>query len=233
MALVRWEPVRELTSLQNEMNRLFTTFFDTPTGGNGEPPRAVGSRRWTWSRPTITSSCKADLPGLAEGDVTPRGRGQRPDRLGRAQGRARGQARGLRARRARLRRVPPLADPARGHRSRGGHRQLRQGRSRGPHPEARGAQAAPRCHPGGRSPGGDRGQRVRVGAHRRPAPSLRARARRGPAVVLTRPGLGFGLRLRSRPRPAPRPGGGAGAARTTARRPPGRRRRRPRARRDG
>ena len=36
MALVRWEPVRELTSLQNEMNRLFTTFFDTPTGGNGE-----------------------------------------------------------------------------------------------------------------------------------------------------------------------------------------------------
>ena len=57
MALVRWEPVRELTSLQNEMNRLFTTFFDTPTGGNGETRRrAAGSRPWTSSRPTTTSS---------------------------------------------------------------------------------------------------------------------------------------------------------------------------------
>ena len=36
MALVRWEPVRELNSLQCEMNRLFNTFFDTPTtAGNG------------------------------------------------------------------------------------------------------------------------------------------------------------------------------------------------------
>ena len=42
MALVRWAPVRELSSLQNEMNRLFTTFFDTPTSGNGETP----TRRW-------------------------------------------------------------------------------------------------------------------------------------------------------------------------------------------
>ena len=35
MALVRWEPVRELTSLQTEMNRLFNTFFDTPSSGGG------------------------------------------------------------------------------------------------------------------------------------------------------------------------------------------------------
>ena len=31
MALVRWEPVRELSSLQHDMNRLFNTFFDTPS----------------------------------------------------------------------------------------------------------------------------------------------------------------------------------------------------------
>jgi HSP20 family protein len=43
MALIRWEPVRELNTIQNEMNRLFNTFFDAPaTPGNGP---AV-SRRW-------------------------------------------------------------------------------------------------------------------------------------------------------------------------------------------
>jgi HSP20 family protein len=72
MALVRWEPVRELTSLQNEMNRLFNTFFDTPTGasngGNG------GSlRRWIPAMDLVETDdhfvLKADLPGLDESDV--------------------------------------------------------------------------------------------------------------------------------------------------------------------
>jgi HSP20 family protein len=69
MALVRWEPVRELTSLQNEMNRLFTTFFDTPTGGNGEG----ATRRWIPAMDLVETDehfvLKADLPGLGEGDV--------------------------------------------------------------------------------------------------------------------------------------------------------------------
>jgi HSP20 family protein len=69
MALVRWEPVRELTSLQNEMNRLFTTFFDTPTGGNGEG----ATRRWIPAMDLAETDdhfvLKADLPGLGEGDV--------------------------------------------------------------------------------------------------------------------------------------------------------------------
>ena len=69
MALVRWEPVRELTSLQNEMNRLFTTFFDTPTSGNGET-----ARRWIPAMDLVETEdhfvLKADLPGLAEGDVS-------------------------------------------------------------------------------------------------------------------------------------------------------------------
>jgi HSP20 family protein len=68
MALVRWEPVRELTSLQNEMNRLFTTFFDTPTSGNGE-----SARRWIPAMDLVETEdhfvLKADLPGLTEGDV--------------------------------------------------------------------------------------------------------------------------------------------------------------------
>jgi HSP20 family protein len=70
MALVRWEPVRELTSLQNEMNRLFTTFFDTPTGGNGES----AGRRWIPAMDLVETDdhfvLKADLPGLSEGDVS-------------------------------------------------------------------------------------------------------------------------------------------------------------------
>jgi HSP20 family protein len=70
MALVRWEPVRELTSLQNEMNRLFTTFFDTPTGGNGES----AGRRWIPAMDLVETDdhfvIKADLPGLSEGDVS-------------------------------------------------------------------------------------------------------------------------------------------------------------------
>jgi len=66
MALVRWEPVRELSSLQNDMNRLFNTFFDTPTG-NG------GARRWVPAMDLVETDdhfvLKADLPGLSDEDV--------------------------------------------------------------------------------------------------------------------------------------------------------------------
>ena len=43
MAVIRWEPVGELNTIQNEMNRLFNTFFDQPaaTGRSG-----ANSRRW-------------------------------------------------------------------------------------------------------------------------------------------------------------------------------------------
>lgn len=72
MALVRWEPVRELTSLQNEMNRLFNTFFDTPTAGQGASNG--GARRWIPAMDLIETDdhfvLKADLPGLDERDVS-------------------------------------------------------------------------------------------------------------------------------------------------------------------
>ncbi|HEY7618697.1 MAG TPA: Hsp20/alpha crystallin family protein [Solirubrobacteraceae bacterium] len=68
MALVRWEPVREISSIQNEMNRLFNTFFDAPTTGNG--PTA---RRWVPAMDLVETDehfvLKADLPGLKEEDV--------------------------------------------------------------------------------------------------------------------------------------------------------------------
>ena len=69
MALVRWEPVRELSSLQNEMNRVFNTFFDAPaTPGNGG-----GARRWVPSMDLVETEdhfvLRADLPGMSEDDI--------------------------------------------------------------------------------------------------------------------------------------------------------------------
>jgi HSP20 family protein len=69
MALVRWDPTRELDSLQGEMNRLFSTFFDTPKGGNGNG----GARRWIPPMDLVETQdhfvLKADLPGMSEQDV--------------------------------------------------------------------------------------------------------------------------------------------------------------------
>jgi len=69
MALIRWEPARELQSIQQEMNRLFGTLFDSPTtSGNG------GSyRRWIPAMDLVEEGdhyvLRADLPGLSEKDV--------------------------------------------------------------------------------------------------------------------------------------------------------------------
>jgi HSP20 family protein len=70
MALIRWEPVRELQTVQNEMDRLFNTFFDSPTpGGNG----GTTLRRWIPAMDVVetddTYVLRADLPGLSKGDV--------------------------------------------------------------------------------------------------------------------------------------------------------------------
>ena len=70
MAIVRWEPLRELASIQNEVNRLFGTVFDAPaTGGNGGT-----LRRWMPAMDLVETDdrfiLRADLPGLSENDVT-------------------------------------------------------------------------------------------------------------------------------------------------------------------
>lgn len=68
MAIIRWEPARELQSVQSEMNRLFNTLFESPA------PAANGaSRRWIPAMDLVESEndfvLRADLPGLTEGDV--------------------------------------------------------------------------------------------------------------------------------------------------------------------
>ncbi len=70
MALIRWEPVAELNTIQNEINRLFNTFFDqpgTPTGRNGH------GRRWLPAMDLVETAdhyvLRADLPGLSDEDV--------------------------------------------------------------------------------------------------------------------------------------------------------------------
>jgi HSP20 family protein len=69
MALIRWEPVRELNTIQNEMNRLFNTFFEGPTSGNG----VADARRWLPAMDLVETPddfvLRADLPGLSENDV--------------------------------------------------------------------------------------------------------------------------------------------------------------------
>ena len=92
MAIVRWEPLRELTTLQNEMNRLFGTVFDAPAPGNGgtlrrwmpamdlvetdEPLRPQGRSARVWGEQDVNIELENSVPH---------------DRR-RAQGRARGAA---------------------------------------------------------------------------------------------------------------------------------------------
>jgi HSP20 family protein len=69
MTIVRWEPLREFSTLQNEMNRLFNTVFDAPSPGNG----GTTMRRWMPAMDLVESAdhfvLRADLPGLSEDDV--------------------------------------------------------------------------------------------------------------------------------------------------------------------
>jgi HSP20 family protein len=68
MTIVRWEPLRELGTLQNEMNRLFNTVFDAPS-----PSTAGALRRWMPPMDLVETDdhfvLRADLPGMSEDDV--------------------------------------------------------------------------------------------------------------------------------------------------------------------
>jgi HSP20 family protein len=70
VAIVRWEPFRELSSLQTEMNRLFNAAFgEVPNGGGG----AGSARRWMPAMDLLETDedfvLRADLPGMSESDV--------------------------------------------------------------------------------------------------------------------------------------------------------------------
>jgi len=70
MTIVRWEPLREFGTLQNEMNRLFNTVFDTPAPSNGN---GGALRRWMPAMDLVEGEdhfvLRAHLPGVAEDDV--------------------------------------------------------------------------------------------------------------------------------------------------------------------
>ncbi len=69
MAIVSWEPTRELQSIQQEMNRLFGTFFDPEGAGNGVAAR----RRWIPAMDLVEEGesfvLRLDVPGVSEDDV--------------------------------------------------------------------------------------------------------------------------------------------------------------------
>jgi HSP20 family protein len=69
MALIRWEPAREVRSIQHDINRLFGSFFDSPTRTvDGSAPR-----RWFPALDVVEDGdhyvLRADLPGLSEDEV--------------------------------------------------------------------------------------------------------------------------------------------------------------------
>jgi HSP20 family protein len=64
MALIRWEPARELQTIQQEMNRLFGSF------SNGD---SFAARRWVPAMDLVEEGdhfvLRADLPGVREDQV--------------------------------------------------------------------------------------------------------------------------------------------------------------------
>ena len=67
MALVRWEPAREIESLQQEVNRLFGSFFDV------QPSRMRAAAQWMPAMDLVETDdhfvLTADLPGVRPEDV--------------------------------------------------------------------------------------------------------------------------------------------------------------------
>lgn len=70
MAMIRWEPIGDLHTIQNEMNRLFNTLFDSRSSAGGA---SSAMRRWIPPMDLVETRdhyvLRADLPGLSEADV--------------------------------------------------------------------------------------------------------------------------------------------------------------------
>ena len=67
MALVRWDPGRELDTLQGDVNRLFDSFFGRRGG------EAANGRRWVPAMDLVETDhelvLRADLPGMERDDI--------------------------------------------------------------------------------------------------------------------------------------------------------------------
>jgi HSP20 family protein len=72
MALIHWEPVRELNTIQSEMNRLFNSLVDSPAPGDGGAGGGA-LRRWIPPMDLVETEddfvLRVDLPGLSQDDV--------------------------------------------------------------------------------------------------------------------------------------------------------------------
>ena len=70
MALLRWEPAGDVQTIQQEMNRLFNSFFDPSSATrNGEVPRA-----WIPSMDLLEGPdhfiVRADIPGVSDENLS-------------------------------------------------------------------------------------------------------------------------------------------------------------------
>ncbi len=69
MAIIRWDPGREVDSLQSDVNRLFDTFFQGRSGTRS----SAGTQRWIPAMDLTEKDnefvLRADLPGMSEDDV--------------------------------------------------------------------------------------------------------------------------------------------------------------------
>ena len=226
MTIVRWEPLREINSLQSEMNRLFNTFFDTPR-------RATGGtlRRWVPAMDLVETGdhfvLRADLPGLSEADVEIELEDGTLTVSGERKAEHEERERGLLPRRARLRRVPPLAHAAQGRRRatrspRGSTTACSRSASRSPRraSRARSRSRAPARRRSRAATPRQRGQRsVRPPARRARGPATAAlgsarRARfeiHAPRPRLARPRRHAAPRPRRGPHAGVRPAGDEGA----------------------
>ncbi|MDP9376118.1 MAG: Hsp20/alpha crystallin family protein [Actinomycetota bacterium] len=72
MSIIRWEPLRELSSLQSEVNRLFNSVSDLPAAASGTA--GANLRRWMPAMDLIEKEdsfvLRADLPGMKEEDLS-------------------------------------------------------------------------------------------------------------------------------------------------------------------
>ena len=137
MALVRWDPVRELDSLQADMNRLFDRFFGAPDGGTAQ-------RRWIPAMDLIETDdslvLRADLPGVNEDDVEIEVKDGVLTISGERKAEREEKGEGFHRVERSFGRFSRSLNLPEGVDARQGRGQLRQRRARGTRPEARGAQ---------------------------------------------------------------------------------------------
>ncbi len=156
MALIRWEPAREIAALPGDMNRLFNTFFETPGHGSTQ------GRHWVPAMDLLEESehfvLRADLPGLDEEDVKVEVEGDTLTLSGERKVEHREEQEGYYRLERSTGAFRRTLQAARGRAARRHRRLVRPRRARGAHPQARRAQAAAHRGRRGRPPCGHRGR---------------------------------------------------------------------------